>query len=467
MIKISHLIVLAFTLLIASCSVYQNYFRVAKRANFKIAGQTAPPDMVFIQGNNEMESFYMSATEEPNINYVIYLKWLDAVYSESYPEVILDAYPKQFDNNKFLTYNDPYLQSYLTHPAFAYYPVTGLTWEQIQGYLTWKTDRLNEAILVKKGVLNFNSEQRDEDNFNTEAYLIGQYEGDLRKNLSDTIKYGERSVKFRDGILFTAFRLPTETEWEYANAAQNKSSGSVTYKGKKHPYHPYGDDYYTLDWGRTFSYRSDDYGAANIRKKAYYSYSVDAKNLENTNYQLPDAIKYDKTKQRMGNIPADYGLINMEGGAKEWLIDVYDENYEPEPDWKVVYQKSGYDVGLKVGIRMTEKVASMYNNKPSGDALFDTSTHVAKDSLGRMQFFRYMDVDKNGEPIEVGLSWKSYLKSKINISKKHRVVKGGTWEKPNNNRMSMRQDSAAVDVGFRCILPYTGLPVRKGYKVKW
>ncbi|MGB0863400.1 MAG: SUMF1/EgtB/PvdO family nonheme iron enzyme [Saprospiraceae bacterium] len=493
--KKSHFIFLILTLFAASCSVYKSYFRAAKRANFQIAGQTAPPDMVFIQGNTEMESFYMSATEEPNINYAIYLKWLNAIYSESYPEVSLEAYPKQLENDKFLTYNDPYLQSYLTHPAYAYYPVTGLNWSQIQKYLAWKTDRLNEMILVKEGILNWNPDQQDEDNFNTEAYLISQYEGNVRKNLPDTSanSRGERPVRFSDGILFTGFRLPTETEWEYANAIQNKSSGAVTYNGKKHPYHPYGDDYYTLAWNDAFYYRS--YGYPSRHSDIYYAYFANSKQFENVNYKLPDAIKYNKDQQRMGNIPADYGLINMEGGAREWLIDTYEETYEPESDWKAVYQKSGYDVGSEVGVRISEEEFLKYKY----NGYYNYTRHVEKDSLGHLKYFRYIGTDENGQPLEVGITPERHLKwnSKINAYRNkynnnrtyegeqefyknyrklrnqleqknvYRVIKGGTWQQPSQARTAMRGDSAAVDVGFRCVLPYTGLPVRKGYKIKW
>ncbi len=505
MIKNTHFILLIFGLFVASCSIYKGYFKVAKSINFEIDGQTAPPDMIFIKGNDEMESFYMSATEEPNINYLIYLKWLNAVYSESYPEVLLEAMPKQLNKGKFLTYNDPYLHSYLTHPAFAYYPVTGLTWEQIQNYLAWKTDRLNETILIKNGILEFNTNQQDEDNFNTEAYLLKQYEGYVSKPIYDAafdtiFPHGERSAIFSDGILFTGFRLPTETEWEYANASQYRSPNAMTYAGKKHPHHPYGNNYYTLAWSKAFDYRkSYDYYARDNNNMIFDAYPVNAKDYEGSNYELPDAIKLDKTKQRMGNIPADYGLINMEGGAKEWLIDSYEENYQPEPDWKVVYRKSGYDVDLEVGLRMSKEDVLMYPN------YHPYSYHVEKDSLGRMRSFRYMDADENGQPLEVGKTLNKYYyewKSKfyayqakynytfhygkptekkqqeaydeiIRLGRKakqydvHRVVKGGTWQESNSNRAAMPQDSAAIDVGFRCILPYTGLPVRKGYKVKW
>ncbi len=74
-------------------------------------------------------------------------------------------------------------------------------------------------MLVEKGILNLNVEQKDADNFNTEAYLVGQYQGSVKKNLPDLKTGGERPVRFEDGILLPAYRLPTEAEWEYAALA--------------------------------------------------------------------------------------------------------------------------------------------------------------------------------------------------------------------------------------------------------
>ena len=74
-------------------------------------------------------------------------------------------------------------------------------------------------LLVEKGVLNLNVDQKDADNFNTESYLVGQYQGSVKKNLPDLKTGGERPVRFEDGILLPAYRLPTEAEWEYAALA--------------------------------------------------------------------------------------------------------------------------------------------------------------------------------------------------------------------------------------------------------
>jgi hypothetical protein len=146
-----------------------------------IVGQCVPPDMVFVPGNNTIKSFYMGISEEPNINYRVYLKWLKDVFGSSYPEMVSKAVPDNSQWAKALEYNDPYVNAYFTHPAYSYYPVVGLSWVQIQNYLAWRTDRVNEQILIQTGYLDTNAHEVDLDNFNTEAFLYGQYVGWAKK----------------------------------------------------------------------------------------------------------------------------------------------------------------------------------------------------------------------------------------------------------------------------------------------
>jgi sulfatase modifying factor 1 len=44
-------------------------------------------------------------------------------------------------------------------------------------YCKWRTDRVNELILIQRGYLKKNPYQVSEDNFNTRTYVAGQYEG--------------------------------------------------------------------------------------------------------------------------------------------------------------------------------------------------------------------------------------------------------------------------------------------------
>ena len=77
-------------------------------------------------------------------------------------------------------------------------------------------DRVNERILINEGILKEDIEQVDDNTFNTEAYLAGQYEGIVKKNPRNyDPSTGEKSrrIKMRDGLLLPKYRLPTEAEW--------------------------------------------------------------------------------------------------------------------------------------------------------------------------------------------------------------------------------------------------------------
>src|SRR5690606_40992696 len=116
-----------------------------------------------------------------------------------------------------LAYNEPYVQHYLRHPAYQNYPVVGVNWLQANDYCIWRTDRVNERILIREGILNQNPDQIGEENFNVESYMKGLYEGSVKQNLHDyNPNNDERIVREEDGIILPKYRLPTEAEWEFA-----------------------------------------------------------------------------------------------------------------------------------------------------------------------------------------------------------------------------------------------------------
>ena len=130
-------------------------------------------------------AFYMDETEVTNVDYREYLHWTTRVFSASYPEVYKRALPDTLVWRSKLGFNEPYVELYLRHPAYNYYPVVGVNWLQATDYCAWRTDRVNEMILIREGILQTNPNQVDEDNFNTDSYLAGQYEGLVRSDLID------------------------------------------------------------------------------------------------------------------------------------------------------------------------------------------------------------------------------------------------------------------------------------------
>lgn len=259
-----------------------------------------------------VSSFYMDETEVTNLHWLEYLHWLERIYGDSYPEIVNKALPDTLVWREKMEYNEPFVEYYLRHPAYRDYPVVGVNWLQANDFCAWRTDRVNELILIREGLLLHSPEsQVDEDHFTTDAYFAGQYEGekaadgvpDLRPGSS-----GYRNVRMEDGILLPRYRLPTEAEWEYAalgligNSYQELISSRRTYPWNGH-------------YVRNDDNRGRFYGGLNanfVRGRGDYMGVAGALN-DNAEVTAP-VFAY---------APNDYGLYNMGGNVSEWVMDVY------------------------------------------------------------------------------------------------------------------------------------------------
>lgn len=266
-----------------------------------------------------VSSFYMDQTEVSNFHWLEYLYWLHRAYNETYPMVYKNALPDTLVWRSKLGFNEKYVDYYLRHPAYRDYPVVGVSWLQANDYCKWRTDRVNEFILIKEGILNYDNYATDATTFNTEAYLAGKGDENVRQNLTDlnpsklTGKkgktLGERRVRMSDGILLPRYRLPTEAEWEFA--------------------------YY----GLIGNMRGDDSEVITSRR----IYPWDGHYVRQDNEEFQGAIRANFVRGRgdymgvAGNLndgnaitgpvedywPNDYGLYNMAGNVAEWVLDVY------------------------------------------------------------------------------------------------------------------------------------------------
>jgi sulfatase modifying factor 1 len=253
-------------------------------------------------------SFYMDQTEVSNLAYLEYLYWLDRVFGQDFPAVVRNARPDTLVWREKLAYNEPLVENYLRHPAYHDYPVVGVNWIQANDYCLWRTDRVNEMLLIQEGILDFDPDQKDKNNFNTDAYLAGQYTGLVNKpkeNL-DPSSTGERGIKLQDGILLPKYRLPTEAEWEYA--ALGLIGNTLYERVVERRIYPWNGNYLRTD-------QKKYYGSfiANF-KRSSGDYMGVAGNL-NDGADLPAPV---------GSYwPNDYGLYNMAGNVAEWTLDVY------------------------------------------------------------------------------------------------------------------------------------------------
>jgi hypothetical protein len=154
----------------------------------------------FILLQNGDRSFIISRYKTTNLEYLCYLEWLYRVFSTDYPEVYKAALP---DTTKYPAIFDP---------SKAGDPVKGISEKQAQDFCSWRTDRLNEYILIREGILKKDYSESNEDNFNTESYLCHQYEGLIKNDLVDIDNKGVRKVIYNDFFLLPGSYPATKDE---------------------------------------------------------------------------------------------------------------------------------------------------------------------------------------------------------------------------------------------------------------
>ncbi|MGK0388122.1 MAG: sulfatase modifying factor 1 [Maribacter sp.] len=429
-------------------------------------GQATGPNLVLIEGGTFMmgvteqdvtfewnniprrvtvSSYYMDESEVSNTDYKEYLFWLSRVFGESYPEVQMTALPDTLVWREELAYNEPFVETYFRHPAYDQYPVVGVSWLQANEYAKWRTDRVNEMVLIERGILNSNSDQKDEDNFNTEAYLAGQYEGSVRKNLPDLKTGGERRVQFEDGIMLPSYRLPTEAEWEYAALAlQGNQTSPKDERISDRRLYPWNGN--TVREQTRNKYQGQI--LANFKRGRGDYMGMAGKLNDNAHITAP-VRSY---------MPNDFGLYCMAGNISEWTMDLY----RPLTSTALRDVESHDLNSYRGGIFKTKE-------------LDENGAPVQKDSIGRLRYryveddevadrenykrgkvYNYLDGDKESEVAY------DYGKSTL-VNDKARVIKGGSWADraywmaPGARRFK-QEDKSDRTIGFRCAMTRTGSP---------
>lgn len=254
-----------------------------------------------------VSSFYMDETEVSNFSYLEYLWWTSRVFGPTFPDIYYKALPDTLVWREKLAYNEPYVEYYLRHPSYRDYPVVGINWLQANEFCAWRTDRVNEFILIREGLLDHVPNPSDQDYFSTEAYLSGKWQGQLKQKLPSFDEQNpERDVKMEDGIFLPKYRLPTEAEWEYAayGLIGNTIGERITDR-RIYPWNGHGvrnsDEKYMGQIAANFVR-----GAGDMMGSAGF---------------LNDNA--DVTAPVYSYWPNDYGLYNMAGNVSEWVMDVY------------------------------------------------------------------------------------------------------------------------------------------------
>ena len=205
-------------------------------------------DDMFFQGDQKLNDFER-AMDTRQLEYTY--KWIDWKKAAHNPDIVrsnlleeetVSVYPDTlvWIRDFAYSYNEPFTRNYFWHPAFDDYPVVGINWKQAKAFSHWRT------------------------------HLWNSFRGD-EPNTEE-------------------FRLPTETEWEWAARG--------------------GRDIAPYPWGGYYIRNAKGCLLANF-KPGRGNYPEDG------GFYTVKADAY---------FPNDYGLYNMSGNVSEWTETQYHPN---------------------------------------------------------------------------------------------------------------------------------------------
>lgn len=461
-----------------------------------------------------VQSFYMDETEVTNLMYLEYLDWLKNVFppsDENYRRIYEGAVPDTLVWRNRLGFNEVMTNNYLRHPAYANYPVVGVSWIQAVEFSNWRTDRVNEMVLETEGITARNARYEVEpgETFSTETYLnaptltYGGNDSITRggKKSESIAKRSKDSTNLyigrEDGLLMPGYRLPTETEWEYAALGLVGLRNYNVYRGKKK--YPWEGQYTRSGKRRSrgdqlanFKQGDGDYGGIAGWSDDGADITAEVKSYE----------------------PNDFGLYDMAGNVAEWVADVYrpivDDDFNDFNYYRGnVYTKNAIGEDGKVKVVTMDSI--IYDTLSNGKIIarnlpgeilqvpVDENETYLRTNFSESDNRDYRDGDKRSsryyqsfsdDETETGDGTNRMYNSPIQnvyadstgaldrqydktsgrttlVDNEVRVYKGGSWRDRDYwldpaQRRYFPQDMATDYIGFRCAMSRVGSKSKKG-----
>jgi sulfatase modifying factor 1 len=513
--KINYYIIIGSFLIMSSCSNKHGKssttgweYNNPKNGGFEVTldyeEQATGPGLMFVEGGSftmgrveqdvmyewdnvprrvTVSSFYMDETEVRNIDYLEFLHWTKRMYGQSYPDVYTKALPDTLVWRDKLGYNEPFVTQYLRHPAYKNYPVVGVSWQQATDFCVWRTDRVNEKILIDACIIKPDYDQVDDNTFNSEAYITGQYEGIMACgiiNLNPTTGEKYRQAKIEDGLLLPKYRLPTEAEWEFAALGYIGNTKDENISDRR--LYPWNGS--SL---RNGNKKNQGEIMANFKRGRGDNMGV-AGNL-NDNADISGPVR--------SFWPNDYGLYDMVGNISEWVMDVY----RPVIEQTTLADHRSFR-GNVYTTQKTDEDGFIAEKDSLGRITMvpvDVQGNVYRRNYKKSDNINYLDGDIESQ---MGIDWNNFLEetttsdtARVQIDKwnqkaeqykdnaktgnssemyaygesslvtdRTRVFKGGSWKdraywlNPGTRRF-LDQDQSTDAIGFRCAMDRVGAPV--------